>query len=361
MLKYRAEGLIRQGFIGIVLAVLVVAVGLAPERLMTLATSVPYQAVFTEAGGLAAGNDVKVSGVKVGTISKISLQHGKVVVDFTVKGTVGLRSETTAHIKIGSLLGRRVLVLDPAGTAKLPPRSVIPLSRTSSPYAVTDALNDVTTNVAGTDTDQLNQALDTLSATLDQIAPQLGPTFDGLTRLSKTINGRNESLRELLESATSVTGVLGQRSEQINSLILNANTLLGVLVDRRQAIVNLLQNTSLVAKELSGLVHDNEAELAPTLDRLNAVTAVLEKNRDNIALAIPRLRKVSQTNAEAVSSGGYYNAFVGNLMPGRFIQPFMDWAFGIQPRNLVPMPTCGEDGDCYNREEPPFEGQIPHP
>lgn len=361
MLRYRADNLIRPGFIGLVLALLVVAIGLAPDQLMTLATTVPYQAVFAEAAGLSIADDVKVSGVKVGTISRVSLQHGKAVVDFTVKATVALRSETTAHIKIGSLLGRRVLVLDPAGTARLRPRSVIPLSRTSSPYALTDALSDVTTNVAGTDTNQLNQALDTLSATLDRIAPQLAPTFDGLTRLSQTINARNESLRELLHSAASVTAVLGQRSEQINTLILNADTLLGVLVERRQAIIDLMQNTSIVATELSGLVHDNEAELAPTLDRLNSATAMLEKNRDNLSAAIPLLRKTSQTNAEAVSSGGYYNAFVGNLMPGQFIQPFMDWAFGIQPRNLVPLPDCGIDGDCRNREEAPYNRQIPHP
>ena len=32
-----------------------------------------------------------------------------------------------------------------------------------------------------------------MSATIDQVAPKLGPTFDGLSRLSKSINGRNES------------------------------------------------------------------------------------------------------------------------------------------------------------------------
>ena len=44
--------------------------------------------------------------------------------------------------------------------------------------------------------------------TIDQIAPQLGPTFDGLTRLSRALNSRNDTLRELLKSAADVTGVL---------------------------------------------------------------------------------------------------------------------------------------------------------
>ena len=79
------------------------------------------------------------------------------------------------------------------------PGDVIPVTRTSSPYSLTEAVSDLTTNTAGTDTASLNQSLDTLSATIDQIAPQLGPTFDGLTRLSQSLNGRNDSLRELLQ------------------------------------------------------------------------------------------------------------------------------------------------------------------
>jgi phospholipid/cholesterol/gamma-HCH transport system substrate-binding protein len=353
MLKYRGSSLIRPGFIGVVLMVLVVLVGLSPEKLITLATAVRYHAVFSDAGGLEVGNRVTISGTKVGTVSNVSLHRGTAVVDFTVDATVQLRSDSTAHIRTGSLLGQRVLTLESAGNGRLEPLSTIPLSRTSSPYSLNDAVGDLTTNVAATDTNQLNQSLDTLSATLDQIAPQLGPAFDGLSRISQSLNSRNESLRDLLTTAGDVTNVLSQRSQQVNTLILNANTLLEVLVDRREAIVGLLANTSAVAQQLSGLVADNEAELAPALDRLNSVVAMLENNRDNIAKALPGLAKQAQTQGEAVSSGAFYNAFISNLSSGQFLAPFIDKAFGIQPRSLFPFPTCGDDGDCYNREETP--------
>jgi phospholipid/cholesterol/gamma-HCH transport system substrate-binding protein len=351
MRKYRGKHLIRAGFIGVMVAVLAMLIGLAPQRFVTWATSVQYRAVFSEAGGLAEGNAVMVSGLKVGSVSKISLDNGDVVVDFAVKGTVRPGSETTAHIQTRTLLGERALVLQSAGGGELKPGTTIPLSRTSSPYTLTDAVNDLTSNTAATDTGQLNQSLDTLSATLDQIGPQLGPAFDGLARLSKSLNNRNESLRDLLSSAGDVTKVLSQRSQQVNTLILNANTLLSVLVERRQAIVDLLANTSAVAKQLSGLVADNEAQLAPTLDRLNSVTAMLEKNRDNIAKAIPGLTKFSQILGETISSGSYYNAFVANLTQGPILQPIINAVFNQQPRALFPFPTCGDDGDCYNREE----------
>ncbi|WP_343601618.1 MCE family protein [Mycobacterium sp.] len=355
MNKYRGAGLIRAGIMGFVLVVLVIAVGLSPQQLLDRATTVRYQALFTEAGGLAAGNDVVVSGVKVGAVSKVALRRGDALVTFNVRGTVPLGSDSTAHIRTGSLLGQRVLSVDSAGGGRLHPMGVIPLSHTSSPYSLSEAFSDLTTDIAGTNTQTLNQSLDTLSATLDQIAPQLGPAFDGVTRLSQALNGRNKTLGELLKGAADVTGILSQRSQQVNTLILDADDLLQVLVARRQAIVRLLANTSAVAQQLSGLVHDNEAKLAPTLQKLNSVTAMLEQNRDNIAKALPGLAKFELTQGEAVSNGFYYNAYIPNaFLPELFFQPFFDFYFGFRrygndgrppdtagPRALFPWPSNG--------------------
>ena len=243
----------------------------------------------------------------------------------TSRSTAGnpLGSETLAHIRTGSLLGQRVLALESAGSGTLSRTDVIPVSRTSSPYSLSDAVGELTTNTAGTDTQSLNQSLDTLSTTLDKIAPQLGPAFDGLTRLSRSLNSRDETLGQLLKSAADVTGVLSERSQQVNALILNANDLLAVLVERRQAIVDLLANTSAVSKQLVGLVADNEKELAPTLERLNRVNDVLVRNRDNLAKALPGLAKYQITLAEAVSSGGFYTAFVPNFNPSQIFQPLL--------------------------------------
>ncbi|WP_237573482.1 MCE family protein [Mycolicibacterium lacusdiani] len=330
MLKYRGAQLARAGFMGVVLAILIIAVGLQPERLTAYATSLQYQALFEEAGGITVGNDVTLSGIKVGAVTGVGLDDGQALVRFTVDSSYPLGSETSALIKTGTLLGERVLTLESAGSGTLNRTEAIPVTRTSSPYSLSDAVGELTTNTAGTDTAQLNQSLDTLSQTLDEIAPQLGPTFDGLSRLSQSLNSRNETLGDLLKSASSVTGILSERSQQVNTLILNANDLLAVLVERRQAIVDLLANTSAVSQQLVGLVKDNEAELAPTLERLNKVNEVLVRNRDNLSKAIPGAAKYQGILSEAVSSGAYYTAYVPNFQPAQLLQPFLDYAFGFR-------------------------------
>jgi phospholipid/cholesterol/gamma-HCH transport system substrate-binding protein len=220
---------------------------------------------------------------------------------------------------------------------------------------LTDAVSDFTSYAGETNTATVNQSLDTLAATLNQIAPQLGPTFEGVTRLSRSLNSRNKSLGELLKSASDVTGILSERSQQVNKLILNADDLLQVLVTRRQEIVSLLANTSTVAKQLSALVHENESKLAPTLEKLNSVLAMLEKNRDNLSKALPGLAKYQITVGEAISSMYAYSAFVPNFLIPQLFQPFLDYLWGFRtfdtargpgypspvPRALIPWPYNG--------------------
>src|ERR671918_156273 len=111
MLRYRGANLVRAGVIGVILIILVIAIGLQPERLLQYATAIRYQALFSEAGGLTVGNDVTVSGIKVGSVSSVELDNGDARVGFTIEGRYALGSDTTAHIRTGTLLGERVLAL----------------------------------------------------------------------------------------------------------------------------------------------------------------------------------------------------------------------------------------------------------
>lgn len=338
MYKYRGARLFRFGCVGLTLIVLVVVAGLNTAKLISWFGSVTYQADFVEAAGLSSGADVLVSGVRVGTVSEVELVDGLARVTFSVGQDTRLGDSTTAQIRTGSLLGQRIVTVEPSGQGTLGPDDVIPVERTASPYSLNEAIDDLTTNTRGIDTAQLNKSLDVLSTTLDDVAPELKPTFEGLAEMSRGINSRNSTLTELLGATSDVTQVLSARAGRINALLLDANLLLDVLSSRRQEIASLLANTAAVSRQLSLLVADNEKELAPTLTALNSVVAMLERNRDNISQALPGLAKVSQTQGEAVSGGPFYQAYVANLIPGPLLQPFIDRAFGIEPQSRLPLP-----------------------
>ncbi|HEX5597664.1 MAG TPA: MlaD family protein, partial [Micromonosporaceae bacterium] len=111
-----------------------------------------YRAGFRDASGLASGNEVRIAGVKVGTVTDVELARGPdgpyVRVSFRISdGDVKLGRETGATIRIKTVLGLKYLALAPAGGGRLAEGEEIPLSRTASPLDVVAAVTGLADTV----------------------------------------------------------------------------------------------------------------------------------------------------------------------------------------------------------------------
>ena len=121
-----------------------------------------YRAAFTEAGGLKAGDDVRIAGVKVGKVTASTSRAATSLVDFTVTEAARLRHRRPRpSMRIKTLLGEKYLALD-AGRrrASSTADSEIPLSpHHCRSYDVVDAFSDLTTTTEQIDTGQLATSL----------------------------------------------------------------------------------------------------------------------------------------------------------------------------------------------------------
>ena len=72
---------------------------------------------FQNAGALAAGSDVRVAGVKVGSVTALSIDPAsyEAVVSLTVRSDVKMPTDSSATISSGGLLGGASLSLVPGG------------------------------------------------------------------------------------------------------------------------------------------------------------------------------------------------------------------------------------------------------
>ncbi len=72
-------------------------------------------ATFDQIGGLGVGSDVRISGIKVGSVTDESLdtQTYRAKITFSVENGVELPSDSSAAIKSTSLLGGNFLELEP--------------------------------------------------------------------------------------------------------------------------------------------------------------------------------------------------------------------------------------------------------
>ena len=329
MRRYENRNTARTGVVGAILILMVVATVSNYDRLPMLNSDREIRAIFADAGGLKAGDRVEFAGVNVGSVRDIVLRGTDVEVTMSVEGDLPLGATPSAQTKTRTVLGRKAAVLIPsADDHRFDYDTVIPLERTRSPYDLPTELGRLTDNVAGIDTEQLSDALRTSSGVLETTSPELKDALEGVARLSDSVGSRDEVLGQLFADGSKVTGVLAERSRQINTLVVDGNRVLAELDARRFAIGKLSHSLSAVSHQVSGLVADNRDQLAPTLARLNSALELLERNKTSIDAALPGLVKYVGTLGEAVGSGPFFDAYVGNLIPGQFIQPFIDAALG---------------------------------
>lgn len=337
------------GAVGTLVLVAVVAAAFSYDKLPVIKGTSDYTAYFAEAGGIKAGSDVRVSGYGVGRVSSVTLEGTKVLVEFTVDDDVELGDRTEAAIKTETVLGTKMLELTPQGDGAL--AGTIPLERTTSPYDLPTALGDLTTTISGLDTTQLSTALSTLAETFQNTPADLKLALEGVAQFSDTLNTRDAQLRTLLADANKVTGVLAKRSDQIAALVVNANSLLAELLSQRDSVDAFMGNLAAASAQLSGLVADNREQLTPALDKLNGVLSILDNRKQELQRTLYLLRRYAMSFGEVLGSGPFFKASLVNLLPGQFVQPFVDAAFsdlGLDPNVQVPSqlvdPGVGQPG-----------------
>ena len=337
------------GAVGLVAVAVVVLAALEWQKLPFLNQGRTVSAYFADAGGLRTGNGVEISGFPVGKVSSIELDGSGVLVKFKVSKNVRLGDRTEAAIKTKGLLGSKILDVTPGGEGQL--EGTIPMDRTVSPYQLPDALGDLATTISGLNTDQLSGSLATLAQTFAHTPPDLRNALQGVARFAQTLDERDAHLRTLLDNAAKATGVLAKRTDQVVSLVKDTNALLAQLRTQSAALDQIWMNISAASRQLQGFIAENRQELRPALDKLNGVLTIIDNRKERLQKVIPMVNAYVMSLGESVASGPFFKAYVVNLLPGQFVQPFINAAFsdlGLDPATLLPSeltnPPTGQPG-----------------
>lgn len=335
--------------VGVVATVAVVLGALNYGKLPFVNSNRHYSAYFAEAGGLLTGAAVRVSGYESGKVDSIELDGARVRVSFEVDKNIRLGADTEAAIKTKSILGAKILELTPRGGGTL--SGPIPLERTTSPYQLPDALGDLTTTISGLDTARLADSWKTLADEFAQTPTALNAALQGVARFAQTVDGRDTKLRQLLTDAHALTTVLAERSDTIVTMLTDSNALLTDLRAQSEALDHIAGTIAALSRQIKAVIAENRQTLRPALDKLNQVLSILEARKDRIAVAIKGFDQYALSLGESMAAGPFFKFYVANLLPGQFIQPFVDAAFsdlGLDPTVLTPDrltdPQTGQPG-----------------
>ncbi len=243
---------------------------------------------FDNAFGLVKGGDVKVAGVRAGTVSKLRLdkKSHRALVDFelTKQGFGSLRTDSTCESRPQSLIGEYFIDCTPGKSSdKLKPGATIPVEQTTStipadllanvmrrPYRerLRIILDELGAGVGGRAED--------LNATIRRASPALRET----DRVLEILGRQNQVLKDLTSNADTVIGDLAGNHRNVGRFVKEAEDVATTSATRRREIADGLQRLPTFLRELRPTM----AELGATADAstpyladLNASAGQLER------------------------------------------------------------------------------------
>ncbi len=283
-----------------------------------------YRAQFVDATGLVKGDDVRIAGVKVGSVKGISIvDRTQAMVTFDVQSNTALMQSTHADIRYRNLVGQRYIALtdEIGGTGVLDPGATIPVSRTSPALDLTLLFNGFKPLFQALSPSDVNE----LSYEIIQVFQGQGGTLDGMlahtASITQTLANRDQVIGQLITNLNSVLDHVGRRNRQLNDLITTFQQFVGGLKKDRGAILGSLNQISDLSVQTADLVSGIRAPFVSDIHHLRGFAANLDRGRPELDRALQvlpiKLTKVGRTAIYGSWFNFYLCKFTGQIRIGK--------------------------------------------
>jgi phospholipid/cholesterol/gamma-HCH transport system substrate-binding protein len=299
-------------------------------------------AYFTTATAIYPGDEVRVSGVKVGTIKSIQPVGTQAKMALNVDRDVPIPADAKAVIVAQNLVAARYVQLTPAYRTSGPVMAdgaVIPVERTAVPVE----WDEVKTQLMRLATD-LGPNSKVSTPSVARFIDSAANALDG---------GNGEKLRQALAELSGVGRILANGSGNIVNIIKNLQTFVTALRDSNTQIVQF--NNRLAT--LTSVVNDSRSDLDAALTDLSTAVGEVQRfiagSRDQTSEQIARLADVTQVivdkhmaleNVLHIAPNALanfysdYNPDTGTIVGGFGL---MDFANPTESGLLLPLPVPG--------------------
>jgi phospholipid/cholesterol/gamma-HCH transport system substrate-binding protein len=255
-----------------------------------------YAAEFTNVSGLKTNDLVRIAGVEVGQVKKISVNRDATVrVEFSTDNSVNLTEGNRAAIHYDNLIGKRYLALEEGAGPLTPlkPGETIPASRTEPALDLDAVLGGFRPLFRALDPQKVNE----LSGQLIQAFQGQGPTIGSF-----------------LDQAAAVTNTLADRDELIGQVIINLNVVLGSLGGQTDKLDKAVTSLSELVHGLAARKTDISSSVAYINSAAGTVADLLSQARQPFQKVV---RETDRTAGIVVADHDYLDNLL-NQLPDKY-------------------------------------------
>ncbi len=272
-------------------------------------------AYFSKTVGVYAGSDVRVLGIKVGTVDDVEPQGADVRVRLTVDEGIEVPADAQAVVIAPSLVSDRYVQLVPAydGGRLMASGAVIPMSRTATPVELDDlyASLDKLATALGPDgankNGALNDVLNTAAANLDGNGQQIADTIKQLSAAADTVAGAKGNLFATVDALQRFTQTLATSDGQVRGFESKLADVTGYLAADSQELGQALSALTTALTQVQSFVRTNSGALEADVHDLTGITQALVNQRAALAevLDVAPLGVSGLLNSYDAASGAF--------------------------------------------------------
>jgi len=248
-------------------------------------------AYFSQAIGVYSGSDVRVLGVKIGTITRVQPEGNSVRVDMVYDAKYKVPADAGAVVVAPSVVSDRYVQLTPpyTGGPVLTDGADIPLARTAAPLELDQIYQNLNQlNVAlGPEGANKNGALSRLlqvgAANLDGQGQQMNTTMANLSKAVQTLGQGRGDLFGTIRNLQQFTTALAQSDAQVRQFNTNLANVAEQLDAERADLGAALHNLSIALGQVAQFVQQNKDLLKNNVAALTQITGILVKQKAALA------------------------------------------------------------------------------
>jgi phospholipid/cholesterol/gamma-HCH transport system substrate-binding protein len=271
-----------------------------------------YHAIFANASNLVAGDEVRVAGIRVGTVEDLSITDGnQVLVTFSAQRTVDLTTGTHAAVKYKNLVGDRYLELTAGDGRELRPDGTIPVSQTAPALDLDALFNGFKPLLAALSPDQVNAVSGELVTVLQGEGGTIDELLAALASVTSTLADRDQVIGDVI---TNLDAALARvNTAELGQLITQLQQLVGGLNADRDQIGDAVTHIDVLTGRTAQLLGVVRPSLRDDIGNLGRLSTTLNANRDSLTSALSALPDAYQRLTRGAAWGGYFNIYLCGL------------------------------------------------
>lgn len=248
-----------------------------------------YTALFADTSGLRDGQTVRVAGIRVGTVKKITLERDqRVTVSFDADSKILLTTGTKAAVRYLNLVGDRYLELidGPGPMQKIAAGSQIPINKTVPALDLDLLVGGFKPVIQALNPKDVNNISTALLQLLQGEAGTLNALMSNTSSFSNTLADNDAVIQQLIDSLKTVLATLSKNGEQFSETVANLEQLVTGFARERDPIGAAIEALSNGTASVADLLVQGRAPLAGLIDQLSRVAPALEDGNERIDKAL---------------------------------------------------------------------------